>query len=89
MNRKSPYRHPVRKYVKGDGTRVDKYMRGDGKKPAEPRRVIGSGSVGGARWRVQRGGESATVGAPDIVAGLRRGIDSLSSGAETVTVVRV
>jgi len=86
LARKSPYRHPVRSYVR-EGTRVDKYMRGEGRVPrAAP---IGAASLGGARWRVSRGGESVTVSAANIVAALTRGIDSLRSGAETVMVNRV
>ena len=89
MDRKSPYRHPVRSYRKEDGTRVDKYMRGEGRKPAEPRAVIGSKSVAGARWRVTRGGSTVTVPGSDIVAGLSRGVDVLPAEGQSVTIQRV
>ena len=67
---------------------MDRYERGEGKKPAQPRRVLGERSLGGARWRVSRGGSSVTVSAADIVAALRRGVDALPAG-ETVTVNRI
>lgn len=89
MDRKSPYRHPVRKYRRKNGTSVDRYMRGEGKRPREASRVIGSASVGGARWRVSSAGASVTVPGGDIVQGLRRGVDGLAKTGETVTVNKV
>ncbi len=86
MARKSPYRHPVRSYIR-EGNRVDKYMRGEGKAPRVA--PIGAGSIGGARWRVSRGGERVNVSAGNIDSALARGVDSLRSTAETVTVNRV
>ena len=79
----------MRSYRKEDGTRVDKYMRGEGRKPAEPRPVIGARSAGGARWRVTRGRSSVTVRGGDIVAGMGRGVDVLPAEGQSVTIQRV
>ncbi len=88
MARKSPYRHPVRSYVR-EGVRVDKYIRGEGKAPRAEAKPIGSSVAGGARWRVSRGGESVTVKAASIVDALRRGVDTLRATENTVTVNRI
>ena len=53
MTRKSPYKHPVSSYTRGDGKRVDNYDRGEGSKPKERKRKIASqGSSGGAKYDV-------------------------------------
>lgn len=88
MTRKSPIRHPVRAYTR-EGTRVDKYVRGEGKAPSASTVVIGSRSIGGARWRVSRGGSTVTVSGADIVAGLSRGVDVLPAAGQSVTIQRV
>ena len=69
-----------------EGTRVDRYMRGEGK---APKQIIGVQAIGGSRWRVSRGGSSITVGAGNIVQALSRGVDTLQSSAETITVQRI
>ncbi len=85
LTRKAPYRHPVKQHRR-QGVLVHHYERGKGKAPRE---TIGSRSLSGGRWRVARGGESVTLPASNIVDALRKGIDSLRGGEETVTVIKV
>ena len=82
MTRRSPYRHPVRSYLR-EGTRVDRYMRGDGDKPKTQRHVIG---VEKPNYRVTVDGRVYPVEAGDVLQALDRALARHGAEATRVTV---
>ena len=80
--RKHPYRHKVSSYLR-EGRRVDQYMRGEGKKPKQPRHVIGAEKP---NYTVTVDGRAYPVEAGDVLQALDRGLARHGGEATRVTV---
>jgi len=90
MDRKSPYRHPVKSHIR-DGKRIERYIRGSGDKPrvSSKRGNVGHGAGYSVVWLYPDGtreGGRVRSGSPVEAAGAAVGL--LSRGVPVKLTIR-